>query len=623
VTEPNESAVAPLEAPSVEVETHHGSEPPWRRWLSPGRVEILAWIVMALVLYRLQAPAALANLEFTLEPWRLNGDAQQQIFPFYRYLEQNAFGHDYIADYYLSSYPLGYRGLYWLGVRFGVDPAALSRGLPHLLWFSTALGLGISARKLGGRLAAFAVLALVLGSNLYLARIQGGLPRSFGFPCLALALVGLTYARASLCVAAVLLGALFYPVAGVIAGLSLAGLLLLPERSGCSIGAWSWRRRLLTLGGTGITAIVLLLPSALETRHFGAVVRPDDVAEYPEAGRGGRYSSESRPPFEGYFEAAPRVLDSALIGGTQPWAPRVRDWLIGKDQRQPRQSAHYRGISWVLLALVLAGGGALLVRERAARRVMLFGVAAVIGHTVSRVVVPYAYLPERYIAYPVPLLGTLAVAACVAGPFGAAFAQGWRRWLALGVRAAYTAGLLLSFAGRVTGGAGLTTNLRRDLPLFGHILSLPENALIAGWPKGIMNAVPYAGRRPALLTQETHQAFHKGYVEEMRRRMRAFVDAYFATSPEPLLRLKAEFGVTHLLVEKQHFRRPPGYFLPFGEYIRERVKAAGGRYIVPQLARTAAAFRRGDYVLIDLAKITPSAPGADAGAADRSGAAGG
>jgi hypothetical protein len=621
VTLRSEPAAA-LDVPPAAVPTPTGDAPAWGRWLSPRRVEILAWVVMAVVLYRLQAPAALANLEFTLEPWRLNGDAQQQIFPFYRYLAHNAFGHDYIADYYLSSYPLGYRALYWLGVRSGVDPAALSRGLPHLLWLATALGLGVAARKLGGRLAAFAVLALALGSNLYLSRIQGGLPRSFGFPCLALALLGLAYARASLCVAAVLFGALFYPVAGVISGLSLAGLLLLPERTGCSIGAWSWRRRLVTLGGTGLTAIALLLPSALQTRHFGEVVRPDDIGQYPEAGRGGRYSSESRPPFESFFEGAPRVLDVALIGGSEPWSAQARDWLIGNEQRQPRKSAHYRAVVWLLLALVIIGGGALLVRERAARRVALLGVAAVIGHTLSRAVVPYAYLPERYVAYSVPLLGTLAVAACVAGLFGAAFTRGWRRWAALGARGAYTAVLLLLFAGRVSGGVGLTTNLRRQLPLFEHIAALPENAVIAGWPKGLMNAVPYAGRRPALLTHETHQAFHKGYVEEMRRRMRAFVDAYFATSLEPLRRLKAEFGVTHLLIEKSHFRRPPGYFVPFGDYIRERVQAAQGRYIIPQLARTAAAFRSGDFVLIDLSKIEPAAA-AGGGSAGSSPAAGG
>jgi hypothetical protein len=579
--------------------------------LSPRRLEILAWAATLLALYLLQGPAALASLKYTLQPWRLNGDAQQQIFPFFRYLSDNAFERDLIADYYLSSYPLGYRGCYWIGAQLGVDPAALSRALPHLLWFWTALGVGLAARKLGGRVAAFAALALVFGSHLYLQRIQGGLPRSFGFPCLATALVGLAYARASVCVAAVLMGALFYPVAGVIAGLGLAGLLLLPERTGCSITGWSWRRRWVTLGSTALAAILLLLPSALETRRFGEVVRPSDIPEYPEAGPGGRYSSESRPPFGPFFAGVPRALDSALVGGADPWSPSARAWLVGTAKR-PRDSAHYRWVMWILLGFVIAGGALLLAREKAARRVALLGVAALLGHTLARAVVPYAYLPERYVAYPVPLLGTLTVVACIAGPFGPAFAAGWRRWLALGARTAYTAALLLLFAGRVGGGVGLTTNLRRELPLFDRILTLPEDALIAGWPKGLMNAVPYAGRRPALLTHETHQAFHKGYVEEMRRRMHALVDGYFATSTQPLLRLARDFGVTHLLIQKSHYRHPPGYFNPFGDYVRERVRAGRGHYVVPELARRAAIFNKGDFVLLDLARIE-AAPGSGGG----------
>ena len=204
-------------------------------WLTPPRrallLEVAGWLLVLVVLAWLQGGAALTNLKYTLQPYRLNGDAQQQIFPFYRYLDPNAFGNDYIADYYLASYPLGYKSLYLIGTWLGIDPAALSRSLPHLLWLCTVLALGATARALGGKLGAFVAMALALGSNLYLSRIQGGLPRSFGFPIVALALAGLAYARVRLCMAAVWLGALFYPVAGVLSGLSLGALLLLPERT--------------------------------------------------------------------------------------------------------------------------------------------------------------------------------------------------------------------------------------------------------------------------------------------------------------------------------------------------------------------------------------------------------
>jgi hypothetical protein len=575
--------------------------------LTPRRTELLCLALVAIVLMWLQGGAVLASLKHTLVPHRLNGDAQQQIFPFFRYLEPNAFGADYITDYYLSSYPLGYRALYAVPAWLGIDPTRVSRALPHVLWMCTVLGVGAVAHRLGGKLGAFCAMALALGSNVYLGRIQGGLPRSFGFPIMALALVGLAYARVGWCVLSVLLGALFYPVAGVISGFSLAALLLLPERTGWSVSGWPWRRRLLTLGATALLSVLLLLPSLFGTRRFGEAVRPRDVPEYPEAGYAGRYSAESRAPFPGFLPSVPGAVDQALVGATDPWSPSARHWLLGKA-KQARLSPNYRRSTWALLALVVAGGLGLLLREAAARRVALLGVAAGIGYTLAGLVLPFAYLPERYVAYAVPLLGTIAVATCVAGLFNASFGEGRRRWIRRAIIGAYVAGVLSLFAGRVTANAGLTVDFRRSRPLLDFIAQLPLDTVVAGWPKGLMNAVPYAGRRPALLTHECHQAFHKGYVEEMRRRMGGLIDAYFATSPEPILRLREEFGVTHLLIERSHFgRRPPGYFRPFGAQINaRREEARGKKYELPKQIRSAGVFSLGDYVLLDLSKIQPS-----------------
>lgn len=579
------------------------------QWLTPGRqkvgLEVAGWLMVCGVLAWLQGGAALANLKYTLQPYRLNGDAQQQIYPFYRYLEPNAFGGDYIAEYYLSSYPLGYKSLYLVGTWFDVDPAALSRSLPHLLWLCTVLALGAAVRALGGKLAAFVAMALALGSNAYLDRIQGGLPRSFGFPIVAIALAGLAYARVGVCIAAVWLGALFYPVAGLLSGLSLGGLLLLPERTGFSVSGYSWRRRLYTLGGTALVAVALLLPSAIGTSRYGKVVRPSDVTQYPEAGPGGRYSSESRAPFRGFFESVPRPAEAALFGAAEPWSPSARAWLLGsKKPAQRWSSERYRQAIGAIFLLALAGAVALLVRQAAARRVALLGVAAGVGYGVSRIVVPYAYLPERYVAYAVPLLATVIVSTGVAGFFGASFAQGRRRWAKWATLSLAGALVLALLAGRVAGNVGLTHNLRHDSALYDAIAKLPPNSMVAGWPRGLMNAVAYASRRPTLISMEVHQAFHAGYVEEMRRRMYALIDAYFATSAEPILRLGREFGVTHLLIQRSHYgRNGPGYFRPFGAPIKAARDAGHKRYLLPKLASRASIFQRGDYMLLDLAKI--------------------
>mgnify|MGYP003400128013 CR=1 FL=1 len=45
--------------------------------------------------------------------------------------------------------------------------------------------------------------------------------------------------------------------------------------------------------------ILCLLPSTRSLDAYGRVLRPDDVAEYPEAGPGGRYGPGSRAPERG------------------------------------------------------------------------------------------------------------------------------------------------------------------------------------------------------------------------------------------------------------------------------------------------------------------------------------
>ncbi len=578
-----------------------------RAWLEP-RSSLIGWAAVLAIITWFQGRALLDSIEYTFGPLRLNDDARQQIFPLFRYIDQpSAFATDYIASYYLACFPLGYWLLYAGTAKLGIDPVLTSHVLPHLLWLLTAVGLASVAHKLAGKLGALCMLGLCLGSDIYLRRMGGGLPRSFGFPVLTLALVGLAYARERWCVAAVLVGALFYPVSGVISGLALAGALLLPQRAGCSMSSRSLRGRLILLSTTAAVSIAVLVPSLIESQQYGSPVRPSELAEYPEIGPGGRYWDNSRPPFKGFIKSVPDALDPALLAAAQPWSPAARSWLAG-DARRPWEGRNYRRVLWGLLALAVAGGLGLVLREPAARRVALLGLASALGYNVAVVAMPYAYLPERYSIYSGALLGTLLVSTCIAGLLPA-LADRWRR-LRAPLMGAYVALILWLFAGRVPEAAGVNLDLTGDEPLLNAIAALPPDSLIASWPRGFANNLPYATRRRALVTFETHQAFHRGYIEEMRGRMRALIDAYFATSPEPIERLREQFGVTHLLIQRSHFkRRPPTYFKPFDGWIQQARQAARGhRYELPSQIAPASIYRFRDFELLDLSRIRPRSP---------------
>ncbi len=134
--------------------------------------------------------------------------------------------------------------------------------------------------------------------------------------------------------------------------------------------------------------------------------------------------------------------------------------------------------------------------------------------------------------------------------------------------------------------------------------------LVAGYPSGVIDNVPYVCRRQALLTRETHEATHTAYAEEMRRRMRAFVAAYFAADAAPLARLRDEFGVTHLVVDKSHFgTEAPTYFNPFNAEIQS-AHAAGRRhgFAVLEFAGSLAVFSEENILVLDLRRLAPPSP---------------
>jgi hypothetical protein len=538
----------------------------------------------------------------TLHPARINGDAQQQIVPFFKYFEPtaSAFSNDYIADYYLACYPAGYFGLYAGAARLGVDPTLVSRYLPHALWFVAILLLGAAANRLGGKLAAFCAMAFALGSNIYLFRIGGGLPRSFGFPILAATLFSLVAGRAGWCAVCVALGALFYPVAAVISGLSLAGMVLLADVVGSSARSWSWVRRIGFLTFAAVLAAGLILPSAISSRRFGRLVTEERLREFPEAGPGGRYDRDSRPPFRGFFASVPEAVDEALLSGGGV-SRTARAWL----RQGRRHTPTYQTLKDGLLILVLIGGMGLLLRRPAARRASLLFVASGIGYTLARFAAPYAYLPERYVGYTVPLLTAFALSTSVVGLFPPSFDRRPRRLVKTGALAVTVFVLLFVLGSHVSPKVGTTVNLQKNKVMFQAIAKLPPDVLVAGWPRGPTESVPYAARRRALLTMEVHQAFHDDYLLEMRRRMRAIIDAYFATSPEPIVRLRDELGVTHLLINRHHFGgRPPTYFRPFNGWIfDQRARARGKPFELSKELGDAVVVSHEHLVLLDLSRI--------------------
>ena len=128
--------------------------------------------------------------------------------------------------------------------------------------------------------------------------------------------------------------------------------------------------------------------------------------------------------------------------------------------------------------------------------------------------------------------------------------------------------------------------------------------MIAGWPFGVVENVPYLALREVLVSWENHVVVHEEYAREMGARTRALIAAYYAADVEPVRRLKDDYGVTHLLVDRRHYEgEVQWYFEPFASELVEARAALTGEPEVLRQAGHAAVMSSGPWLLLDLHRL--------------------
>ncbi len=558
-----------------------------RRWLrGPG-----VTVGLALALLAAFGPTLFAHAALAFEPLAFADDVRVLIFPLFRLEDPELFPGDPIVDYYLASLPLAYRARYELFVPLA-GVLAVERALPLLELALSLYFIARAAHELGGRAAAFGALGLALGSSYFAARMAGGLPRGFALPLLAAGAYFAVAGKARALAVTTVLSAGFYPVASVLSGLSLAGLLLMPKLDRGSAAGWSLRTRLLVLAATGFGVALFVLPTMLAMRGYGPSITPELFADYPEAGEHGRFDPADRPPFPWFPSASAPYLRLGVVGSGPPLFALT-------DLR-----AHASALLWVLVPLACFGVALTAWKESRARRLAVLYGAVLLAHGLSLLLSPLLFLPERYVAYSVPLLAVLSlpVALAVLARRAATRLPAW-----IGLAAPYVANvaLLCMLSARGVAGAGVTVRVpEEESPFYRAIGALPKTALVAGFPGGAIDNVPYLSRRSAFVTRETHMPFHARFTETLRERTRAFVKGYFAASRAELVAFRDRTRVTHLLVERHHFLEPPPYFAPFEPEVNAAFAhgRAAGFEVERVLERTRVA-ESGGLVLLDLSKL--------------------
>jgi hypothetical protein len=527
-----------------------------------------------------------------LDPYSFNGDALQHIAPMWFVYSAPDQVQDYTLRYYLHAIlPPLFKGIYAL-FTLSLSPAATSKLLTVILSAIFIITSAGTARRLGGWAAGSLTLFLATGGVLKNFYFMGGIQRGFGFCIATLALYLVCCGRIVPLAILSIAAAMLYPAAAVCILTILGLLILIPSAYRGSIREWQIAKRLGLLALTGMLIGVAVSPQLLGGRKYGERLSISAASEFEEWGPHGRYTPGDR--------GIPVNLTRKIMSGTVSALSATRP---PKEKSARSESIMDQRALYVIAASLLGGLIVGMLRRRTlspeAVRCSVFFLGTVVAFLLARALFPLLYIPSRYIA-----LGVTALAPVV-------FPALWSAIVRYATRNIFPQ---FSHLATLILGAAIVVSLGwlhvspKKLPtasgnraLFAFIRGLPEDAVIASWPRGIANMVPLFTARSVLVFEEGHQIFHRDFLEEMRRRSRALVAAYSATDMAPIRELHTTFHVSHILLNKRHLRQTPDYFAPFGREMKEaREKIGTEPLILRELSKTKGVFSDNDYVVIDI-----------------------
>jgi len=526
---------------------------------------------------------AIAFLATLYAEWRIvsqsltfQTDSMIHEFWMRRFRDDGLFGDPLTESLLDTGYsPPAFRGLYWLASRV-VDPVTFGELLPLVLQpLAVWLVFRIIRAQVSWRPAAWIAGALFL-VPWEMHRFSGGHPRAFAQPIVLLTVL-LLLSRRNLAAALVPpVGLLLYPPAGAVAlGIVLLSTLAWDRRAYVDLERARWA----AVSALGVVAAFVLTRLTTGSQD---VITEAEARLYPEFGPGGQmhffasstleYLSQN---YSGFFlqESGSIVAVAALLLLlVRPANARLLRWEIWS-------------IPIVALALFLAA------------QTLLFRLYLPHRYT-------YALLPFFCIAIGVFLRPTLEAlserrrAALVAAPALAPLAaflaltvfplgprlsvSGFGSWLAdaapelvvgllaglvlavalwprepggartlaaaaLAVPAALvTAAVLVATVTVAGGGRSPGAVACRDVELYRFLETLPKESILAADPLDA-NCIPIAARRPVVISRKLYQPWAVEYLELVRERMFASVEAFYGPSVSSVIELRERFGADHLV----------------------------------------------------------------------------
>ncbi|MFZ5889647.1 MAG: hypothetical protein ACOY0T_01150 [Myxococcota bacterium] len=462
-------------------------------------------------------------------------DARTALFPFHRYGPGAPLANDPIANEMIQYQPHAFRLIYFIAVPLvGLLWAAKVAQFVCLFIVLVAAVVLARSRRAGlGTAALF--LFLFLRDRFVMDRIGGGLPRSFGFPAMALWLAGALAHNVKARRAGAVVAALTYPSALAMV-LGAEGIYTL-RRFGRPGFRTLWRRLKHYLILVAACA-ALFAPAALLASGGGPVHTLAQAQEEPAFGKTGRLWLLPLPETGTAF--GKQIYQALKPIGESPW-PKLQDALY-----------EFRGETasvFIALMLMIPFFG----WAPAPAALVAFFASSLVMYALSVLFAFRLYSPERYYSYGMHFTAI----ALVSSALGLLLPRLRARLRApiRNVAAALSIFLMWSWLGTGAtshGAMAMTIDYRRRAPLWEFIKTLPKDARIASFITD-GDDIPLFAQRANNGGFETLQPWLTQSWARQKARAEDTLTAFYSTDPKEVLDYCKKYNVTHLLVNRARY----------------------------------------------------------------------
>lgn len=502
--------------------------------------EILLWLSLSLI-----APLYFGSITLhhsLSHPYIFSDDAREYIVALQRFSDPQLFPNDPIADYFLKISPVGYKFIYWIFAKVGIQPLLLFKLLPTFLALITTIYLFLLFLQIFPSPAGAFFSTLILNQSIWFKDdLVSATPRAFVYPLLAAFLYYLSKRSLIPCLISLGLQGLFYPQ------------LLLLEWTILTVRLFRWEKRslqfsqdktdyLFWLSGSVVTAIALL-PFTFNFSQIGNSVTAVQMKQMPEFSAQGRMK---------YFGVNP--LNFMFGGGSGLHFPI------------------YPPTIWLSIGLpFLLKSKSSFVKARSIDIKLLWDitVASLGMFLLAHLFLFKLYFPSRYISHSFRFVMAISAGIVVSS----LLASGWN-WLEQKKQAKARLNHLERLMVRLVCLSLAIALIVPGIPdfcfrnqnwkigkiptIYQFIAVQPKDTLVASLSDQ-MDSFPTFTQRSILLGREYALPFHPKYYELIKQRASDLIRAQYSPNLSDLKEVIQKYGIDFFFLEKTTFN--PDYLL--------------------------------------------------------------